>query len=375
MTQSQRIEILYNCTLPTKLKAYWVLFFGNSMVNGYSTNLTQLRADDQDKYFPVAEMDYWTFAGNYLFRHLGRADFSSNIFGNYACCMTQLNDESAYADGHLYAYQQSVNGSSIVNGEQPRTWSVNDANSYCIDGKNYIDWAFRFLQFQGYDCTIIGINWSGIGIPAPDGSEVQSIYEAEFTAFMAYWRAAYPNNGGNSIPFVFGITDGIAYAPPNLHYRNAVIALSDPLLDKFDIANYRTQANDTIHQRSHGVMAFGRFVASALTKFKTGNNYPTVSDVALVGNLKNGVTPTISYLFNDADGDAEGLSVIFITYANDTSGTSETDWTSKYKGEALPPYSGTLVGKYVRARIIPISASGARVGKAVYGSWQGPIVA
>lgn len=364
-------RLLYNCNLPTRKKAYFVVFLGNSLVNGYSSDYTQLVSADQNKYMAVSDMTQYRKLTSYVFHYVNRASFA-NAFGNFATCMIDLYDSGAYSDGSLFCYEYSVNGSSIVNGEQTDTWSSSDTNGYLYSIISSMNWGIRYLERAGYAVTIIGVNFGGVGIST--GTVVQATYETEMNTLMAKIRERFPLNGGSLIPFIWGAPDGIAFAPPNLHYRNAILALTDPLVEYYDVAKYNCQANDTIHPRSHGVRAFGQFVASVLTKIKTGNNYPVASNVAITGTLKVNQAIGVSYTYSDTEGDAKGTARIHMTYATDANGTSEIDLYDGFEGGTFTLIS-THLNTYIRARVTPVALTGAITGKAVYGSWQGPVIA
>jgi hypothetical protein len=370
---------LYSVNLPTQAKAYLVLFIGNSMVNGYSTEWASMNESWLNAYMPVTPLTkYKLFTDDYTFINPARYPNGFHIlnFENYVVAMSDLYDTGVYSDGELYCLQYAVNGTCIVQGEEGTTWDAAEANGYLARTIDKLKWGIKDLYYKGKEVEIIAANVSVhvAGNGGDNGTTVVATYTEKMNGIMDKLRESFPVHGGPTMSFVWGAIDGIALQPASLAYREAALALSGPLIEVFDINQYRPQSNDTIHIREVGVNSFGKFVSSAIVKMKTGNNFPSCSNVVITGTLEVNQSVGCTWDYSDIEGDPEGGSIITLTYADDANGTNEIFLYSMAKG-STKLMTTTYLNKYIRARIEPIASSGARVGKAVYGSWQGPVVA
>ncbi|MDP3850713.1 MAG: hypothetical protein Q8Q59_09435 [Luteolibacter sp.] len=113
--------------------------------------------------------------------------------------------------------------------------------------------------------------------------------------------------------------------------------------------------------------------ALRLTPLPAENSVPVASDVAWVGAPRVGGTVTGSYLFGDADGDAETGTTTHWERANDAAGSgaqaiSRATATSYLSQEAD-------AGKYLRYVVTPGAATGATPGFPASSAWRGPMAA
>jgi hypothetical protein len=369
---------LYGCNKPVQPKAYLVLFIGNSMVNGFSTEWASMGDPWLDVYMPVTPLTkYKLFTDDYTFINPARYPNGFHIlnFQNYVVTMADLYDTGVYSDGELYCLQYAVNGTCIVQGEESVTWDAAEAGGYLDQTINKLLWGIKDLYYKGKEVEIIAVNASihVAGNGGDNGTTVVATYTEKMNGIMDKLRNSFPFHGGSTMSFIWGAPDGIALQPASLAYREAALALNGPLIEVFDINQYRPQANDTIHLREAGVNSFGKFVSSAIVKMKTGNDFPSCSNVVITGTLQVNQYVGCTWDYSDTEGDPEGTSLITLTYADDANGTNEIFLYSMGKG-STKLMTVTYLNKYIRARIEPIASSGARVGKAVYGNWQGPVI-
>jgi len=375
MSVLETARTLYGCNEPQKKKAYFFIFLGNSMVNGYSSNYTQLSTADQNKYIAVEPMTqykkYINSSVARIFDNLSRTDFSTT-FGNYVPCGIDLYDIGAFNDGDIFCFEASANGSVIMNGEADDTWSKDDLEGYLYSAFNQIDFGKSYLEKMGYSVTIGGVNFS-VGAGSTVSLDVDE-YLYEYQGIISETRSYYDDE---NIPFVMGAVPHPGGFDPQGEYSNPAleaIKLNDSLVDVFYIGNYPPQANDTLHQRSQGVLAFGQFVASAFSKMKSGLSYPSASNVVVSGTLKVNQNITATWSFSSPHGASQGASRISLTYADDTSGTNEIWLDQHFEGSSKKLIS-TQLGKYIRARVEPVALTGPKTGNAVLSAWAGPVVA
>jgi len=374
MSVLETARTLYSCNEPVKKKAYYFFFLGNSMVSGYSSDYTELTAADQNKYMPVAPITQYKKHANTdvanMFVNIDRTYFST--FGNFAAAMIDMYDTGAFSDGELFLIQISYNGSLVINGEASNTWSKDDVDGYLYSSLTEADIGILYLQKCGYDVIISGVNFS-LGSGSNSCSD-QDIFLTEYRGVISEIREHYNDL---NIPFVLGAVPVPGGFDPEGELSNAafeIIKATDSLVDIFYIGNYPTQANDTIHQRSQGVLAFGQFVGSAFAKFKSGLQYPIASNVLVTGTLKSGQSVSASWNYNSPNGALEGASRISLTYADNTSGLNEIWLNQHFQGQSKQ-LSSTHIGKYIRARVEPVALTGPKTGHAVLSPWAGPVVA
>ncbi|MEY3895567.1 MAG: hypothetical protein RLZZ214_1086, partial [Verrucomicrobiota bacterium] len=118
---------------------------------------------------------------------------------------------------------------------------------------------------------------------------------------------------------------------------------------------------------------FAHVNALKLTQLSMANSVPGALDVAWAGAPRVSGTVTGSYVYNDADGDAESGTTTHWELANDASGTGL---------QTIPGATGTTyvlqatdAGKYLRYVVTPGAAAGSTPGFASSSAWRGPVAA
>jgi len=101
------------------------------------------------------------------------------------------------------------------------------------------------------------------------------------------------------------------------------------------------------------------------------NSVPTASSQYASGILYEGDTLTAGFVYNDVDGDAEGVHTYQWYRADDAVGTNE----ASIGGATSSTYTltGSDVDKYVSVKITPVAATGASPGVEVQTDWYGPV--
>lgn len=118
---------------------------------------------------------------------------------------------------------------------------------------------------------------------------------------------------------------------------------------------------------------FAHINALKLTPVSVSNSVPGAVDVAWAGAPRVNGTLAGTYVYSDADGDAESGTTTHWEQANDSAGTG---------AQALPGATGTTyvlqatdAGKYLRYVVTPGAATGATPGLTASSAWQGPVAA
>lgn len=102
------------------------------------------------------------------------------------------------------------------------------------------------------------------------------------------------------------------------------------------------------------------------------NQAPVATGVTISGNAIQGQTLTGNYTYNDAEGNAQGISTFRWTRSDDTSGTNETTIAGA-NGITYAVGPGD-VGKYIKFYVTPIAISGTTTGAEAGSAFKGPVI-
>lgn len=212
----------------------------------------------------------------------------------------------------------------------------------------------------------LGINDSDAATYTPDTfppstpTNVAAIPHAETpqTAITISWNASSALNGktivgykvkvnGGLIPNVVGQTSvSVGSLAPNTDYTISVAAYD-----------------------SNGVVsAFSPIITVRTAAQATGNAAPTATNLSISGNRVVGQTLTASFVYADAEGDAQNVAgAIWKWFRADTNagaGVVETGETTK-----LYTLTGADAGKFIRFSVVPAAQTGTLTGVETFSAW------
>jgi len=105
--------------------------------------------------------------------------------------------------------------------------------------------------------------------------------------------------------------------------------------------------------------------------FTTGNAAPVATAVMITGDIDIGAELTVSYTFNDAENDAEGLTTFQWYSATDAAGTGE----AAIAGATSSAYTilATDEFKYIKVSVTPKAMTGTTTGIETVSTFVGPV--
>lgn len=155
-------------------------------------------------------------------------------------------------------------------------------------------------------------------------------------------------------------TNGLLVPRMNSSERDAIATPANALLifntsnNSFEV--YKTTCTCWVTVADGGNIPANNFV----------NTPPTASALNYTGDFRNGGTATIVYTYEDAQGDAEGVTTLQWEIANDAVGNGKTNLSTG----ASATFGPTNVGRFVRIKVTPRAATGVLNGIAYYGAWM-----
>lgn len=395
------VEIYYGAKMPVKKKAYLLLVGGDAMTNGLHTANVNLTAADYALYATGSALDpgvdpaviatfdinkgyrfdgTWMTAkqiNQYEFKFLRPNKWKSKS-GAFAVGDTLVDpqipflvdgtDNGYFSDGTLFAHSFCNLDTYIVLGEAASTWSAADSviTGWLYRAMSEWDYGIRYLQFLGYDVTVIGLLFGTIANPT--GSVIAATYQAETTAILSAIRTKYSAN----LPCIW-VTVASRTNAASAAYNTGVLAAdaADNDMIVFD-SNINCLSAVIPYIRTKSVVNMGKLTESYIISKISGLNIPSVANVTITGILKNGEIISPSYVFT---GTTEGDSNYIVVLANDVLGTAETFYGTYQKSETIIIQPG-WVGKFIKIIVTPVQTTNPKNGLAVRNlNWEGAIVA
>lgn len=363
----------FDAEVPEKTPVDVLLFYGNSMIDGYSASWAAMY--QQSKYCP--EGDIAGIYRNSLTTLLNRANNMSAVtlsFGAETPASIDFIEDPATTDP-IYIWTLYANGVALITGDQPITFDPREVGGYWDSYKHTLYHVFRKMAYVGLKPTIRLFAFGGQAIDTLSHT-VQDFLDA-MNALVTQLRTEQVAYGGNDIPVIWGRVDGLETGQQGWNMQAAVDACiaANSRVDCYDYFSNYPYANDGLHPRTHSYRSFGKLCGSFAIHYKTGNALPVATNVTVSGTLKTGQYITASYTYSDADGDLEGETEIEVICSTDDQGLTENViyYGLHIKGSAGYQLNSAHLNKYIAVRVIPIALTGAKTGRAVLSPWVGPV--
>jgi hypothetical protein len=376
MGQASTAETRFNCVVPTKNICDFFLVLGNSLMNGYLSTIDDnaLSTTLKNYYFPDGDQTHLRRTGGGFWAYMNKAY-------NYESAENHFNSVDIFGKilYHNYSWpvpmfvmQLAQNGSSLISTETAMgTWGINAVASLTNDIIDETLLMRKYLRAIGYEPRITVIWGSGGVYP---GSTVAQDYTDEIEDIINEIRTVLDDN---TIMFYFGknrnfdtttgaCRDGVAAVSSNLFYT----------YDYNDLDRHPTN----LHPTTMAEINKGEIIAGFLYEYFYGGTRPSVSNVTITGTITQGLPVGCSYTFT---GSSENLTQKTDTYKLENGHGTRVEWYSAANnsgdGEVLVAItnSGTtytinssLAGKYLLARVFPVSNVKPTHGLPGSSSWQ-----
>jgi hypothetical protein len=363
----------FDAEVPAKLPVDVMLFYGNSMIDGYSASW--LAMYQQSKYCPEGNI-----AG--IFRNgittlLNRAlnmSAVTNSFGAETPAAIDFKEDPATTTP-LYIWTLYANGISFITGDQPITFDPREVNGYWYSYMHNLYHTFRKIMLSGMKPTIRLFAFGGQAIDTINHT-VQDFLDP-MNALVTQLRSEQLAYGGLNIPVIWGRIDGLETGQQGWNMQAAIDACvaANSKVDFYDYFSNYPYSNDGLHPRTNSYRSFGKLCGSFAIHYKTGNALPIATNVTVSGTLKTGQYITAAYTYSDTDGDLEGETEIEVICSTDDQGLTENViyYGLHIKGAQGYQLSSVHLNKWIAVRVIPIALTGAKTGRAVLSPWVGPV--
>jgi len=364
---------LLNANIPTKTQVDLFVNLGNSLSNGLLASRT---ADGfstifNNYYFPSGDQTHCRRGAYGLLPYHNITLNADNSFS-----MVDIISRDLYADYNwqtpIIFYANSASGASIFSSKAV-TWSANAADSLLINTCKVLLLYGDYLRKIGYEPRITIIFSTAEVAPS---SQVASEYQSEIEGIVNYIRT---NLGDSTIKVLWMRMRDID--AENAAYADGVdlVTLSD--FYKYDFYPLDIAADD-LHMTTLAEVDRAQILAAQLYNIYYGGTIPTASNVVITGTIKINEYVSVTYTYTGqtenttAKTDTVKLehghgSRIEWYYADDANGLNEIRADNHVtQGTSTKKIGAGTAGKYIEARVFPVSMVKPFHGAPAVSGWQ-----